>query len=25
MQYDLILITRDGHFEEIEELKLETW
>lgn len=25
MQNDLILVTRDGHFDEIEELKYEKW
>ena len=25
MQNDLILVTRDGHFDEIEELKCEKW
>jgi tRNA(fMet)-specific endonuclease VapC len=25
MQNDLILVTRDGHFNEIEELKFEKW
>jgi tRNA(fMet)-specific endonuclease VapC len=25
LEYDLILVSRDGHFEKVEQLKLERW
>ena len=25
MQYDLILVTRDSHFDEVESLQTERW
>ncbi len=25
LQYDLVLVSRDGHFEEVEELTVENW